>query len=61
MARSVSVAVLLILLSAQFGVTQRRINVCRDGHDLLHIPARLLVFSIKAFFFAFKGGQNIFP
>ena len=58
MARSVSVALLLVfiistllfMLSAPLIVAQQSINVRLDRDDLLHIPARLLVFSIELFF-----------
>src|SRR5699024_1363716 len=58
MARSICVALLLVfitstllfLLSARLGVAQQSINICLDGDDLLHIPARLLVLTIEAFF-----------
>lgn len=58
MARSVSVALLLVfitltllfLLSAPLIVAQQSINICLDGNDFLHIPARLLIFSIELFF-----------
>ena len=58
MARSVCVALLLILipstllflLSARLIVAQQSINICLDGNDLLHIPSRLLIFSIELFF-----------
>ena len=58
MARSVCVALLLVfitltllfLLSARLGVAQQSINVRLDGNDLLHIPSRLLIFSIELFF-----------
>ena len=58
MARGVSVALLLILipstllfmLSARLGVAQQSIDVRLDRDDLLHIPSRLLVFSIELFF-----------
>ena len=51
LARSVCVALLLILipstllflLSARLGVAQQSINICLDGDDLLHIPARFLI------------------
>ncbi|SJP05307.1 Uncharacterised protein [Clostridioides difficile] len=58
MARSVCVALLLILipstllflLSAPLIVAQQSVNIRLDGDDLLHIPARLLVLSIEALF-----------
>ena len=58
MARSVSVALLLVfiiltllfLLSARLGVAQQSVNVRLDRDDLLHIPSRLLIFSIELFF-----------
>ena len=58
MARSIRVALLLVfisstllfLLSARLGVAQQSINICLDGDDLLHIPARVLILSIKALF-----------
>lgn len=58
MARSVSVALLLVfitltllfLLSSRPGVAQQSINICLDRDDLLHIPSRLLIFSIELFF-----------
>ena len=56
MARSICVALLLVfitstllfLLSARLGVAQQSINICLDGNDLLHIPARFLILSILA-------------
>ena len=58
MARSVSVALLLIfitltllfLLSSRLGVAHQSVNVRLDRDDLLHIPSCLLVFSIELFF-----------
>ena len=58
MARSVSVALLLIfitltllfLLSSRLGVAHQSVNVRLDCDDLLHIPSCLLVFSIELFF-----------
>ena len=58
MARSVSVALLLVfiistllfLLSSRFGVAHQSVNVRLDRDDLLHIPSRLLIFSIELFF-----------
>ena len=58
MARSVSVALLLIfitltllfLLSSRFGVAHQSVNVRFDRDDLLHIPSCLLIFSIELFF-----------
>ena len=58
MARSVSVVLLLVfiistllfMLSAPLIVAQQSINVRLDPDDLLHIPARFLILSIKAFF-----------
>ena len=55
MARSVSVALLLIfitltllfLLSSRLGVAHQSVNVRLDRDDLLHIPSCLLVFSIE--------------
>ena len=60
MARSVSVALLLVfitltllfLLSSRFGVAHQSVNVRFDRDDLLHIPSCLLIFSIECFFFA---------
>ena len=58
MARSVSVALLLVfiistllfMLSARLGVAQQSINVRLDPDNLPHIPSCLLVFSIELFF-----------
>ena len=58
MARSVSVALLLVfitltllfLLSSRFGVAHQSVNVRFDCDDLLHIPSCLLIFSIELFF-----------
>ena len=58
MARSVSVALLLVfitltllfLLSSRFGVAHQSVNVRFDRDDLLHIPSCLLIFSIELFF-----------
>ena len=58
MARSVSVALLLIfitltllfLLSSRLGVAHQSVNVRLDRDELLHIPSCLLVFSIELFF-----------
>lgn len=56
MARSVSVALLLIfitltllfLLSSRLGVAHQSVNVRLDCDDLLHIPSCLLVFSMNS-------------
>lgn len=58
MARSVSVALLLVfiistllfMLSARLGVAHQSVNVRLNRDDLLHIPSCLLVFSIELFF-----------
>ena len=62
MARSVSVALLLIfitltllfLLSSRLGVAHQSVNVRLDCDDLLHIPSCLLIFPIELFFLCCK-------
>jgi len=44
------ISTLLFMLSARLGVAQQSINVRLDRDDLLHIPSRLLIFSIELFF-----------